>query len=57
MVRKLLKEYADVFPAELPLGLPPEREVDHRIPLLPGTQPVAKKQYRLSQLEIKELQQ
>ena len=55
-MRKLLKEYTDVFPAELPLGLPPEREVDHRIPLLPGTQPVARKQYRLSQLEIKELQ-
>ena len=33
---KLLKEYTDVFPEELADGLPPKRNVDHRIIIEPG---------------------
>ena len=39
IVSVLLKEYADVFPDGLPHGLPPERGVQHRIELLPGSRP------------------
>ena len=35
-VQKILREFADVFPKDLPIGLPPAREVDHRIDLIPG---------------------
>jgi hypothetical protein len=51
----LLKEYSDVFPAELPKGLPPQRSVDHRIELAPHAKPPAKKPYRLSPMEREEL--
>ena len=33
---QLLGSYRDVFPDELPAGLPPSREVDHKIELVPG---------------------
>ena len=32
----ILKEFQDVFPDELPLGLPPLRGIEHRIDLIPG---------------------
>jgi len=35
----LLKEFADVFPDELPAGLPPVRGVQHRIVMKPGSVP------------------
>ena len=35
----LLAEFADVFPDQLPHGLPPERGVQHRIELKPGAAP------------------
>ena len=35
-VGKILREFTDVFPKDLPKELPPEREVDHRIDLIPG---------------------
>ncbi|CAI7886963.1 unnamed protein product, partial [Closterium sp. NIES-54] len=47
-VSALLAEFADVFPDELPPGLPPSRAVDHRIELEPGSRPVAKPQWRLN---------
>ena len=42
-----LSEYADVFLAEL-TNLPPVREVDHAIELVPEAQPVAKRPYKMS---------
>ncbi|GIM11287.1 hypothetical protein Vretimale_14782, partial [Volvox reticuliferus] len=52
-VSALLTEYADVF-RDLP-GIPPERLVDHTIPLVPGAQPVSRPMYRLSPLELDEV--
>ena len=30
---KLIKEYQDIFPEKLPKGVPPEREVQHKLKL------------------------
>ncbi|KZV50284.1 hypothetical protein F511_39733 [Dorcoceras hygrometricum] len=49
-------EFADVFPDEIP-GLPPYREVDFSIELLPGTQPISKAPYRMAPIELKELKE
>jgi len=43
----VVRDYPDVFPDELP-GMPPKREVEFRIDLIPGTRPVAIDPYRLS---------
>ena len=50
----ILKEFADVFPKELP-GMPLEREMDFTIDLKPGTEPIARTPYRMSTLELQEL--
>jgi hypothetical protein len=52
----LLDEYKDVFPADLPAGLPPERGEGHTIVLEPGAAPPCKQLYRLSRDEMEELQ-
>ena len=36
----VVSEYADVFPDELP-GLPPHREVEFTIELVPGAEPIS----------------
>jgi hypothetical protein len=43
-----------VFPDDL-LGMPPERAIEFRIELQPGTAPIAKSLYRMSLVEMKEL--
>ena len=55
LAKKLLAEFADVFPDDLPSGLPPKREVDHKIELEPGNAPPTKAPYRMSPLELDEL--
>ena len=47
-------EYPYVFPEEL-LGMPPDRDVEFVIDLLPGTGPIAKRPYRMSVDELEEL--
>ncbi len=47
-------EFSDVFPEELP-GLPPEREVEFSIDLIPGTTPISIAPYRMAPTELKEL--
>ncbi|KAJ9556252.1 LOW QUALITY PROTEIN: hypothetical protein OSB04_010866 [Centaurea solstitialis] len=47
-------EFPDVFPEDLP-GIPPERQVEFRIDLIPGAAPVAKTPYRLAPPEMQEL--
>ena len=43
------------FPVELPEGLPPKRQVDHKIELQPGSQPHHRSPYRMSPKEMEKL--
>ena len=56
-LQKILKEYKDVFRDKLPSGLPPRRDVDHKIELEPGSAPMAKAPYRMNLSERKVLQE
>src|SRR3954464_6919789 len=42
----VIRDYPDVFPEELP-GMPPDREVEFLIDLMPGTRPIAKRPYKM----------
>ncbi|GJR80479.1 putative reverse transcriptase domain-containing protein [Tanacetum coccineum] len=50
----VIRDFPEVFPEELP-GLPPPRQVEFRIDLIPGVAPVARAPYRLAPSEMKEL--
>ncbi|MCG8669978.1 MAG: reverse transcriptase family protein, partial [Pseudomonadales bacterium] len=54
-VKDILVEFSDVFPVELPPGLPSKRAVDHQIALLPGTEPPHRAPYRMSTQALDEL--
>jgi hypothetical protein len=47
-------EYPDVFPDELP-SMPPERDNEFIIELIPGTGPIAQRPYRMNPAELVEL--
>jgi deoxyuridine 5'-triphosphate nucleotidohydrolase len=51
-IQPLLQEFHDVFPEELPPGLPPKRDIDHRIQLEAGSTPPWRPIYRMSPLEL-----
>ncbi|GJS57820.1 putative reverse transcriptase domain-containing protein [Tanacetum coccineum] len=48
------REFLEVFPEDLP-GLPPVRQVEFQIDLIPGATPVARAPYRLAPSEMQEL--
>ncbi|GJR51310.1 putative nucleotidyltransferase, ribonuclease H [Tanacetum coccineum] len=50
----IVRDFEDVFPDDLS-GLPPQRQVEFRIDLIPGATPVAKSPYRLAPSEMQEL--
>ncbi|GJU72761.1 putative reverse transcriptase domain-containing protein [Tanacetum coccineum] len=50
----VIRDFPEVFPKELP-GLPPPRQVEFRIDLVPGAAHVARAPYRLAPSEMKEL--
>ncbi|XP_071933149.1 uncharacterized protein [Coffea arabica] len=50
----VVREFPDVFPEELKT-LPPDREVEFKIDLVPGTAPISKTPYRMAPAEMKEL--
>ncbi|KAL5549690.1 hypothetical protein UlMin_004921 [Ulmus minor] len=50
----VVKDYLEVFPEDL-LGLPPDREIEFEIELLPGSQPISKAPYRMAPAELQEL--
>ncbi|GJU71629.1 putative nucleotidyltransferase, ribonuclease H [Tanacetum coccineum] len=50
----VVKEFLDVFPEDLP-GIPPVRQVEFQIDLIPGAAPVARTPYRLAPSEMQEL--
>jgi hypothetical protein len=47
-------EYPDVFPEELP-GMPPDRDIEFIIELIPGIAPIAQRPYRMNPQELEEL--
>ncbi|GJW65854.1 putative reverse transcriptase domain-containing protein [Tanacetum coccineum] len=50
----VVREFPEVFPKDLP-GLPPIRQVEFQIDLMPGAAPVARAPYRLAPSEMQEL--
>nr|GFA02910.1 putative reverse transcriptase domain, aspartic peptidase domain protein [Tanacetum cinerariifolium] len=49
----VVSEFPDVFPDELP-GIPPVREVEFSIELIPRAEPISKAPYRMAPIELKE---
>ena len=47
-------EFSDVFPENLP-GLPPDRELEFRIEVLPGSALISIPLYKMAPMELKEL--
>ena len=52
---KIIEEFCDVFPEELLAGLPPLRDIQHQIDLLPWSALPNKAHYRMSPREHEEL--
>ncbi|GJT40671.1 putative reverse transcriptase domain-containing protein [Tanacetum coccineum] len=50
----IVRNFPEVFPEDFP-GLPPTRQVEFQIDLIPGAAPVARAPYRLAPSEMKEL--
>ncbi|GJY07717.1 putative reverse transcriptase domain-containing protein [Tanacetum coccineum] len=50
----IVLDFPDVFPEDF-LGLPPTRQVEFQIDMIPGAAPVARAPYRLAPSEMKEL--
>jgi hypothetical protein len=51
---RVVSEFPDVFPDDLP-GVPPDRDIEFSIDLLPGTAPIAKRPYRMAPVEHEEV--
>jgi hypothetical protein len=56
-IANILQEYFDVFPSEIPAGLPPIRGIEHQIDLIPGASLPNRAPYRTNPEETKEIQQ
>nr|GEU93912.1 reverse transcriptase domain-containing protein [Tanacetum cinerariifolium] len=50
----VVREFPDVFPEDVP-GLPPVRQVEFQIGLIPGATPIARAPYRLAPSKMQEL--
>ena len=55
-IANLLQEYEDVFPAEIPPGLPPMRGIEHQIDLILGASLPNRAAYRTNPEETLEIQ-
>ncbi|XP_021754918.1 uncharacterized protein LOC110720219 [Chenopodium quinoa] len=53
---EVVNEFLDVFPDEI-LGMPPRREIDFTIDLVPGTTPISKAPYRMTPVEMSKLKE
>lgn len=52
----VVNEFPEVFPEDLP-GVPPDREIDFGIDVLPYTQPISIPPYRMAPAELRELKE
>ena len=52
----LMDQYKDVFPEEIPTGLPPLRGIEHQIDFVPGAPLPNRAAYRVNPEEAKELE-
>uniref|UniRef100_A0A1S4A3R9 Retrotransposon gag domain-containing protein n=1 Tax=Nicotiana tabacum TaxID=4097 RepID=A0A1S4A3R9_TOBAC len=52
----MVGDFEDVFPENIPYGLPPLREIEHQIDFVPGSQIPNRPAYRSNPEETKELQ-
>jgi hypothetical protein len=50
----VVREFSDMFPDDLP-GMPPERAIEFKIEIQPGTAPIAKAPYKMSPMKMNEL--
>ena len=50
----VVRDFPDVFPEELP-GIPPDRDVEFVIDLIPGTAPISRRPYKMAPLELADL--
>ena len=48
---QLIRQYHDIFPEQLPQGIPPKRVVEHSIKIEPGSKPSYRPPYRLGPAE------
>jgi len=57
VIFNVLQEYEDVFPEEVPPGLPPKRGIKYQIDLVPGVSLANRAAYRTNPEETKKIQQ
>ena len=50
----MVKDYPNVFPKESS-GMPPDRDIEFLIELLPGTGPMSKRPYRMPANDLEEI--
>ena len=55
-ISTVLQDFGDVFPEEVPAGLPPLRDIEHQIDLIPGATLPNRALYRTNSEETKEIQ-
>ena len=53
----MIQRYRDIFPEQLPKGIPPKRVVEHSIKIEPGSKPSYRPPYRLGPAEQDELEE
>jgi hypothetical protein len=51
---RVVNEFPDVFPEDLP-GMPPDRDIEFSIELIPGIAPISKRPYRMDVKDLAEL--
>ncbi|XP_070045493.1 uncharacterized protein [Nicotiana tomentosiformis] len=52
----VVREFSNVFPVDLP-SMPPDRDIDFGIDLVPGTQPISTSPFRMAPNELRELKE
>jgi hypothetical protein len=55
-VKKMLDEFPNVMPKDLPYELPPKRQVDHAIKVMSKVAPPAQAPYQMSNEDLEELE-